>query len=79
MKSNGENKVFYLSVFEWPKDGKLIVPGVTGKIVSAKTLATGKSLKTKTDDAGAVITLPAKMPDPIASVIRVEIEGRFSR
>ncbi len=79
MKSNGENKVFYLSVFEWPKDGKLIVPGVTGKIVSAKTLATGKSLKTKTDDAGAVITLPAKMPDPIASVIRVEIEGGFSR
>jgi len=34
-KENGQNTLLYFSVFEWPKDGKLSIPGLKNKIVSA--------------------------------------------
>jgi alpha-L-fucosidase len=68
-KVEGNTTTLYLHVFAWPKDGKLLVPGLTSKIQTAKLLANRKSLKTATTTEGLVIDVPAKAPDPVASVI----------
>ncbi|NML22339.1 alpha-L-fucosidase [Pseudoflavitalea sp. G-6-1-2] len=75
-KDNGANTTLYFSVFEWPKDGKLTIPGLTNKVVSAKILG-GKSVKTATAK-DLVISLPATAPDAIATVIRVDLKGKVA-
>ncbi|HET9571678.1 MAG TPA: alpha-L-fucosidase [Bacteroidales bacterium] len=67
--------ILYLSVFEWPKDGKLVIPGLSNKAISAKLLANGKKLKTSSTPGGLAISLPAQAPDAIASVIKLELKG----
>jgi alpha-L-fucosidase len=74
-KENGNNTTLYFSVFEWPKDGKLSIPGLKNEIVSAKLLANGAKLKTETSYDGVVINVPEKELDPNATVIKVEVKG----
>jgi alpha-L-fucosidase len=64
----------YLHVFNWPKDGKLVVPfaAVRGQ---ARLKATGKSLAVAAADRQTAITVDAQAPDAIASVIELDIEG----
>ncbi|MDB6017597.1 MAG: Alpha-L-fucosidase [Pedosphaera sp.] len=65
----------YLHVFEWPADGKLLVP-VSNNVKKAYLLAKPrKSLKVQADPAGKVIMLPQTTPDPIATVVVLEING----
>jgi alpha-L-fucosidase len=67
----------YFSVFDWPADGRLVIPGVKNSVVTAKLLATGAKVRTAvTKDDTLIITLPATAPDPIASVVRVDIRGK---
>jgi alpha-L-fucosidase len=73
-ESNG-NTTLYFSVFEWPKDGKLSIPGLKNQIVSAKLLANGKTLKTEKNNDGLLITVPGKAVDANATVIKVEVKG----
>jgi alpha-L-fucosidase len=69
----------YFSVFEWPADGKITVPGFKNSVISAKLLATGSKVKTSLSRAGVLtISLPASAPDPIASVIRVDVRGKVA-
>jgi alpha-L-fucosidase len=65
----------YLTVFDWPGDGKLTVPNLKNKVSSVTLLATGQKLKASPDTDGMVITLPQTAPDPVASVIKLEIKG----
>jgi alpha-L-fucosidase len=74
-KEKGKNTVLYFSVFEWPKDGKLTIPGLKNEIVSAAFLANGAAVKTSRIEDGLVITLPEKALDTIATVIKVEVKG----
>ena len=74
-KENGKNTTLYFSVFEWPKDGKLTIPGLKNEVVSAKLLANGTALKTTGNEEGLVIDVPEKAIDAIATVIKVEVKG----
>jgi len=65
----------YLSVFNWPSDGKLIVPGLKNAVTSATLLATGAKLDVAASPEGPVITVPATAPDPISSTIVLQIQG----
>lgn len=67
----------YLHVFDWPTDGKLVVPGLKNKIIHAYLLAdAGKSeLAVTEDDASKIIAVGEKAPDPLISVVVLEIEG----
>ena len=73
-ESNG-NTTLYFSVFEWPKDGKISIPGLKNQIVSAKLLANGAALKTEKNNDGLLITVPEKAVDANATVIKVEVKG----
>ena len=74
-KEKGQNTTLYFSVFDWPKDGKLSIPGLKNEIISAKLLANGASLKTEMNYDGLVIKVPEKGLDENATVIKVEVKG----
>jgi alpha-L-fucosidase len=74
-KVDGKNTVLYLHVWNWPIDGKLLVPGLKNSIKSAKLLATGEKLKTSATSDGVEIEIPATAPDPISSTIVLKIKG----
>ncbi|MFC6098899.1 alpha-L-fucosidase [Olivibacter domesticus] len=78
MKAAGDNTILYLSVFDWPADGKLSIPGITNKISSAKLLATDQKLKGINTKEGFSLELPANAPDKIASVIKLELKGKIA-
>lgn len=75
-KEENGNTTLYLSVFEWPADGKLNVPGLTQDIVRTELLATGRKLKTTRDNQGTTIAVPDSPIDPIATVIKVTVKGQ---
>jgi alpha-L-fucosidase len=67
----------YLHVFDWPADGKLLVPGLGNEIVKAWLLADAgrQPLAVSAAEGGKVIALPAAAPDKIVSVVVAEIRG----
>jgi alpha-L-fucosidase len=69
--------ILYLSVFDWPADGKLVVPGVKNPVASAKGLAGGKELKTETTADGLVIDVPASPENKIEPVIKLVLKGKL--
>ncbi|MBB3186214.1 alpha-L-fucosidase [Microbacter margulisiae] len=73
-KESKNNTILYLTVFNWPTDGKLIVPNLTNKVVSSSLLANGIKLQSRVTVNGLVISVPTNAPDSIASVIKVVIK-----
>ncbi|WP_242691732.1 alpha-L-fucosidase [Desertivirga arenae] len=76
-KPSKNGTTLYLSVFDWPSNGQLVVPGLKNKVSSALLLAGGKSLKTNLGTNGVTITLPSQAPDKVASVIKLEVQGQI--
>jgi alpha-L-fucosidase len=67
--------VVYLHVFEWPKDG-VLATGLKNRITRARLLAAPTApVHVTPGDRGASLHLPPMAPDPVASVIALEIEG----
>ncbi len=65
----------YLHVFDWPRNGTLVVPPLANKALRATLLTTGQKLAFKQTAEAIRITVPATAPDPIASVVALDIEG----
>ena len=78
-KAEKANTILYFSVFDWPADGKLTVPGLKNPVINAKLLAGGTTLTTSAGADGLVINVPEKAPDPAATVIRVEVSGTLPK
>jgi alpha-L-fucosidase len=77
-KADGNNTILYLEVFNWPKDGKLIVPDVKNKVVSS-TLFGSTGNCTATSQGNTVeLTLPAKAPNMYASVVKLVVSGKVN-
>lgn len=74
-KSTKNNTSLYLSVFNWPKDGKLTLPGLPNKIVAASLLYNGTKLKASSLGDVVTIQVPTKAVDQIATVIKLEVAG----
>jgi alpha-L-fucosidase len=65
----------YLHVFDWPKDGVLRVP-LKSKVSRAYLLSDRrKALPCSTSGDSLQIQAPAAAPDPIASVVALQVEG----
>jgi alpha-L-fucosidase len=75
-KQSGDNTVLYLSVFNWPEDGQLLLPGIQNKIVKAELLADNRVCKTENTKQGILMHLSGKTPDKIAAVIRLTVRGK---
>ncbi|MEI9864487.1 MAG: alpha-L-fucosidase [Limisphaerales bacterium] len=74
-KTDGKNTILYLHVWNWPGDGKLLVPGLKNSVKSCTLLATGKKLKTSSSSDGVLIEVPLTAPDSISSTIVLKIKG----
>jgi alpha-L-fucosidase len=65
----------YLHVFKWPQDGKLRVPLKNqAKFASLLAKPAGK-LTVTAESQRLIIDLPAQAPDPVDSVVVLQIEG----
>jgi alpha-L-fucosidase len=72
----------YLHVFtgSWPKDGKLLVPGLENKIKKTSLLQSNwvgwhKRLKTTASVSGVTISVPKNAPGKFSSTIVLKIKG----
>jgi alpha-L-fucosidase len=63
----------YPIIFNWPEDGRLLLPGLKSKVVRAYLLANKEEVKCIVNADGVILELPKTAPDPIASVLCVEI------
>jgi alpha-L-fucosidase len=77
MKNHGENTILYLSVFDWPADGTLAVPGLKNEVLSCVLLLNGEVVMVSSANDERTIRLPSAAPDSIASVIKLEVKGRL--
>jgi alpha-L-fucosidase len=68
----------YLHVFNWPKDGKLVVPGLRNEVRAAWLLATDKTLKATTAEGGVAVEVPAEPLDAIDTVVALEVKGELN-
>jgi alpha-L-fucosidase len=77
-KSLADGKTrLYLHVFDWPKDGRLVVPRLVNSPAKAYLLADPQraALACDHDAKGLTIALPAAPLDPNVSVVVLEVEG----
>lgn len=73
------NKLF-LHVFQWPKNGKLIVGGLKSKVKNAYLLADPvkqKLLFTRINSLDLNVKIPVNAPDTVNTVIVLETEGQI--
>ena len=73
-RSTTKGSTRYLHVFDWPPDGRLVVPGITAPVRAARLLG-GGPVKTAVAGGDLIVSLPPRAPDPIASVVSVELAG----
>jgi len=76
-KLNAAGATLYLHVFDWPEDGKLLIPGLRNEVRSAWLLATDKTLRTTAGDDGVTVEVPAEPLDPIDTVVVLEVKGEL--
>jgi len=79
-KVAGDETTLYLHVFNWPADGKLMVPGLKNEVVQASLLAKNwygghKILATSRDESGVTIAVPPSAPDRVSSTVVLKIKG----
>jgi len=72
---SGDGATLYLHVFDWPPDGKLVVPGLKNTVQEAQMLVTHSKLKTSASPDGVIVSVPNAAPDKISSTIVLKIKG----
>lgn len=83
-KVAADSATLYLHLFDWPEDGKLVVPGLRSEVKSASLVKSAsffggrRRLATSTGPEGLTLSgLPKAAPDMISSTIMVRIKGRL--
>lgn len=73
-KRQGGRTTLYFHVFDWPKDGRLVVPGIGNRPFSARVLGAGRANVARAG-SDLVVQVPHAAPSPYASVVAVTVEG----
>lgn len=63
--------LLYLHVWDWPADGRLLLPTMETLPSSASVLASGENLSVEKTPEGVVLRLPASAPEPDVSVLKL--------
>jgi alpha-L-fucosidase len=72
----GQPTRLYLHVFDWPAARELVLPGLSNPTKRAFLLANpGEPLAVRRAGTHVHVALPERAPDPIASVVVLELEG----
>jgi alpha-L-fucosidase len=62
----------YVHVWNWPADGKLLLPGIKQPALSGHMLDGGAAVASAITPVGLVLVLPGVAPDPDVSVVSLE-------
>jgi len=76
-KVDAKGTTLYLHVFDWPADGKLLVPGLKSDVKSARVLGPKKqkAAVSRTTE-GVLLQVPAQAPNAVCSVVALQIPGK---
>ena len=79
-KITAQGATLYLHVWDWPANGKLLVPGLRNQVAGACLLKTNglgwhRRLKTSRDASGVTVAVPKTAPDNISSTVILKIKG----
>jgi alpha-L-fucosidase len=79
-KETADGTTLYLHVFDWPKDGRLVVPGLRSQVQYAHLLKRGvlgsqKRIWTESNSDGVTIQVPAEAPNSISSTVVLNLRG----
>jgi alpha-L-fucosidase len=67
-----DEKTVYLHVFDWPKDGRLIVKQLPDSYSTANLLSTGQEVATTLENGKLVLDTSPFAPAPLATVIKLQ-------
>ncbi|AQQ09485.1 Alpha-L-fucosidase [Sedimentisphaera cyanobacteriorum] len=67
----------YLHIFDWPEDGKLILPGLKNKVQQAYLLENMKKLKAASVSDGVMVELPSEPLNEIDTVAVLKVKGEL--
>ncbi len=65
----------YLHVWDWPEDGRILLPTLKETPTAGRVLATGEKVTSASTAEGLVVTLPKTAPDPDVSIVALEFSG----
>jgi alpha-L-fucosidase len=76
MRANADGSTtLYAHVWEWPADGRIVLPTVTETPSAARLLADSDQITTEASPEGLIVRLPATAPDADVSVVRLDFPG----
>lgn len=70
-----KGNTLYLHVFQWPKEGRLRVPGLKNLVTNAHLMGRTEKLATRRDGDDILVALPPTAPDEVASVVVLQLDG----
>jgi alpha-L-fucosidase len=82
VSADGKETTLYLHVFNWPADGKLVVPGLKNTVEKAYLLNKSNwlgwhhRLQFVNGEDGVTISVPAEASDKISSTVVLKIKGQ---
>ncbi len=74
-RSGNQITTLYLQVFDWPKDGKLVVPGIGNEPMSARLMIARRDTQVARVGSDLVIQVGKIAPDANCSVVQLDVRG----
>jgi alpha-L-fucosidase len=74
VRVNSKVSKLFLHVFDWPTDGKLVVPGLGNKVKGARVLGGGKVTVDRTGSS-LVLSVPSQPIDANDTVVELDVLG----
>ncbi len=74
-KTQGDKTTLYLHVWDWPSDGRLLLPTLKGNVVSGNVMKSGAPVTTEAGADGLTVVLPGQAIDENISVVKLEFQG----
>lgn len=71
----GVGTAVYLHVLQWPKDGRLVIPGVGNDVVEAQVLGSQVLSNVERQGPDLVVRVPKAMPNLHCGVVKVVLKG----
>ena len=72
--AGGSGMTLYLHVWDWPADGKLLLPDIRQVPLNGWLMANGMKVAVTASKEGLVVTLPDNAPDPDVSIVALEFD-----
>jgi alpha-L-fucosidase len=74
---NKNGATLYLHVFDWPSNGKLVLPGLKNQVEGASMLVGGKKLSAANTADGVQIDVPSQAENTISTTLVLKVKGNL--